>query len=565
MPDNESLLAQYVQKRSDAAFKAIVDSYIDLVYSAAVRLVGGDTHRAQDIVQIVFFDLAQTAPKLAPATMLGGWLHRHTCFVASNVIRQERRRQAREQQAVEMNTLHETVDFSSLAPILDDAINELEEKDRTAILLRFFEQRDFRAVGEVIGVGEDGARMRVNRALEKLESNLKRRGITATATALAVALSANAIEAAPTGLAAAVSVTAAAACVAAKTTAAASLSKAIAMTTFQKTIIGTACVALIGVGIFEVQQNSTLREQVRTYRDITTPQLEQLQAERDENAKQLAALRAENNELKNSPKDLQRLRAEARKLRESTAELARTKNNSNDDSSMTEAVRWKQRVDLLKQRVEQNPDVAIPEMKLLTEKDWLDAAKGDLNTDKDFRNALSTLRNSAESKIVNNMQMALTKYIEANSHFPTSLAQLQPYSKDPIDDAVLQRWTIVPARKIPSLGMGGDWIITQAQVPDPELDNRWGIGPSGYGQSGTFDSSTKQPVFDTIGPAIKSFVAANNGALPTEPSQLSAYVTTDEQRALLDKIVTSFKTASDRDKAQMQKELEKFLKDDATN
>src|SRR6058998_1752107 len=112
--------------------------------------------------------------------MLGGWLHRHTCFVAANTMRGERRRQSRERQAVEMNALQTNsgADFSLVAPILDQAINELGEADRTAILLRFFEQRDFRFVGEALGSNEDAARMRVSRALEKLHALLKHRGVT---------------------------------------------------------------------------------------------------------------------------------------------------------------------------------------------------------------------------------------------------------------------------------------------------------------------------------------------------------------------------------------------------
>ncbi len=49
--------------------------------------------------------------------------------------------------------------------ILDEAIDQLGSEDRTAILLRFYEQRDFRSVGAALGGSEDAARMRVSRAL----------------------------------------------------------------------------------------------------------------------------------------------------------------------------------------------------------------------------------------------------------------------------------------------------------------------------------------------------------------------------------------------------------------
>ena len=170
MTESQELIADYVRTGSEAAFRELVTRYVDLVHSTAVRLVDGDIHRAKDVAQMVFLDLARTAHTLSKVIMLGGWLHRHTCFVAGNTMRGERRRKSRERQAVEMNALQNNSreDLKLVAPILDEAINELGEADRTAILLRFFEQHDFRSVGRAIGSNEDAARMRVSRALEKL-------------------------------------------------------------------------------------------------------------------------------------------------------------------------------------------------------------------------------------------------------------------------------------------------------------------------------------------------------------------------------------------------------------
>src|SRR5688572_32224725 len=128
--------------------------------------------------------------------MLGGWLHRHTCFVASKTMRGERRRQMRERQAVEMNSIedHSAAHFASLAPVLDDAINQLGADDRQAIVLRFFEQRDFRSVGEALSSNEEAARKRVHRALDKLHVLLKRRGVTCPAAVLGTALGVHAVS-----------------------------------------------------------------------------------------------------------------------------------------------------------------------------------------------------------------------------------------------------------------------------------------------------------------------------------------------------------------------------------
>src|SRR5258708_3720549 len=150
MTDNQRLLAEYVERGSEAAFRQLVTRYLDLVYSTAVRLMEGDSHRAEDVTQTVFADLARTARTLSSGVMLGGWLHRHTCFVAATMLRGERRRQSRERQAVEMNKLSDQSEpgLTQVAPLLDEAINQLGIEDRTAIVLRFFEQSDFRSVGE---------------------------------------------------------------------------------------------------------------------------------------------------------------------------------------------------------------------------------------------------------------------------------------------------------------------------------------------------------------------------------------------------------------------------------
>src|SRR5437899_8733385 len=121
MSDGQQLLAEYVNAGSEEAFRELVGRYVSLVYSAAVRQVNNDTHLAEDVTQTVFADLARMARTLSPNVMLGGWLHRHTCFVASKTMRGERRRQLREQQAVEMNSTQDRSgdELASVAPILD--------------------------------------------------------------------------------------------------------------------------------------------------------------------------------------------------------------------------------------------------------------------------------------------------------------------------------------------------------------------------------------------------------------------------------------------------------------
>jgi RNA polymerase sigma factor (sigma-70 family) len=200
--DTQALLAEFVQSGSEPAFRELVTRYVDLVYSVALRLVDGDTHRAEDVAQIVFADLARMASKLSASSALGGWLHRHTCFVARTVMRGERRRQARERQAVEMNALNDQVDnvLSQISPVLDEAIQELGPDDREAILLRFFERRNLRSVGEAMGVSENVAQKRVSRAVQELGMLLQRHGVSLSVATLASGLAVGAVKAAPAGL-----------------------------------------------------------------------------------------------------------------------------------------------------------------------------------------------------------------------------------------------------------------------------------------------------------------------------------------------------------------------------
>ena len=206
MTDHRTLLADYVTHGSEEAFRELVARYIDLVYSTAVRLVNGDTHRAEDVAQTVFADLARLAGTLSQDVMLGGWLHRRTWYAATTLMRSERRRQNRERQAIEMNELQDPPEgqFERIAPLLDEAINQLGARDRAAIVLRFFEHRDLRTIGLALGSNENAAQKRVSRAVEKLRGHFARRGIVASSSVIASIIAAHAVHAAPAGLASAV-------------------------------------------------------------------------------------------------------------------------------------------------------------------------------------------------------------------------------------------------------------------------------------------------------------------------------------------------------------------------
>jgi RNA polymerase sigma factor (sigma-70 family) len=290
---DEQLLAVYANQDSELAFSELVERHIDLVYSAALRMVR-DPHMAQDVAQATFIALAQNARKLSGRAVLSGWLHRTAQNVAANTVRSEVRRRAREEKAAALNEPNATGSenlWDQIAPHLDLALAALNEADRDALLLRYFERKSAREISALLGTTEQAAQKRVNRATERLRTFFAARGVTAGATGIMAAIGTNAVLAAPTALAGTISITAVATTLAAGTTATAT--KVLAMTTLQKTIIGATLAAAISTGVYQSHQSSRLREQVQSLQQQRAPladQLEQAERERDAALKQVARL-----------------------------------------------------------------------------------------------------------------------------------------------------------------------------------------------------------------------------------------------------------------------------------
>lgn len=207
MNDDVEMLRRYAEEGSQAAFNEVVRRHVDLVYGAALRRMGGDPHRAAEVAQQVFTALARDAQKLARHPQLRAWLHTATRNAALNLMTSEQRRLTRETEALALESTgaagRSDPDWSRLQPLLDGAIDELPESDRTAVILRFLERRPFAEIGAALKVSEDAARVRTDRALDKLRAVLARHGITSTGAALGAMLSSQPSVAAPAGLAAA--------------------------------------------------------------------------------------------------------------------------------------------------------------------------------------------------------------------------------------------------------------------------------------------------------------------------------------------------------------------------
>ncbi len=199
MPADSELLRQYVEDGSETAFTSIVQCYSGLVYSAALRLVGGKEHLAKEVAQEVFIILIRKAPVLIEHETLAGWLHTTTRYVALRALRAGWRQAKHEQEAAAMQTNSASdMPWEQLCPLLDEAIGRLNEPDRQAVLLRYFQSQSHREVGAVLGLSEDTARVRTERAVEKLRRHFAKSGIITSTALLIEALTVNAAHAAPT-------------------------------------------------------------------------------------------------------------------------------------------------------------------------------------------------------------------------------------------------------------------------------------------------------------------------------------------------------------------------------
>lgn len=324
---DHELLRQYSQAGSDAAFAELVHRYVHLVYSAALRQFSGNHPQAEDVTQLVFAELAKKAARLQRHPALSGWLYTTTRFLAQTVARAERRRIQRENLAhamqdslIQPSSPDDEPSWSRISGVLDEAMHELSVGDRVAVVLRHFEDRPFVEVGQRLGLSPNAARMRVDRALDKLRDRLAKRGITSSTAALGVALAGHAVQAAPVGLSTVVAGAATAA--AAAVVPLVSLPALTAMMSFKSKLIISGIVASICVTPMALQYQTI----GRLRRELATAQtgLSDL-AKAESEARRAAELAAhENAELQASKIELLRLRGEIGPLKDQLRALTRS-------------------------------------------------------------------------------------------------------------------------------------------------------------------------------------------------------------------------------------------------
>jgi RNA polymerase sigma factor (sigma-70 family) len=542
MTSDLDLLGQFAREKSQDAFTELVQRHVNLVYSAALRQVRSP-QLAEEIAQSVFADLARNAGKLKSDTVLTAWLYEVTRRTAIDAIRKESRRQLREQIAVELTNMNATAnDWSRIEPLLDDAMAALDEADRSAILLRYFENKSLREVGEALGTNDDAAQKRVSRAVERLREFFSKRNVTVGAGGLVVVISTNAVQAAPIGLAATISAVALAGTAITTSTLIATTTNTIIMTTFQKIAVTAALTAAVGGGIYEAKQAHDARNAVA-----------KLQAEQKPMAMEIARLQAEASKLSEllaDAKDQKQLtRAQFNELLKLRGQVGVKQANAEvvNDPAFQQAQIWLAKEKKIREQFELHPEQKIPEMQFLKEEDWLDHARhANVDTANGMRIALSNIRASASGVFAEKFVQALQAYMAANQQqLPATASQMAGYFNPPLQDAdaILSRY-VVPAASDSFFAMNPTMTTNVVFVQDKStvvdaIDQLVAFGPRlTYWLpplQPTQMNSVLPPELEAVGKAYSDA----NGQGFISPYDLKPYATTPEQKAALDKLIKS--------------------------
>ena len=524
------LLRQY-REGSQAAFRELVRRHLDMVFSAARRQTRSATS-AEEVTQSVFIKLARDAGRIGTGTPLAAWLHIVTRHTAMNVARTESRRQLREHASFEISAMSSpTPGWSDVEPLLDEAVATLRAFDRSAIILRFFEDKTLHEVGEALGLTEDAARKRISRALEQLRAMLLKRGVTVSSSVLAADLSTHAIQVAPVGLSAAILSGVAVPGVALPPLLVGTAST-LAMTTMQKTLFVAIGVIAAGVGLY---QTRTISRQ----------------------SSEIALLRQDNAALVQRQASEPRPQATPPARREADSSgptyPAVTDSGTSTDRKVIAAMgEWVDRAIRLRDLLKASSMWVVPEFRALKDIDWLDAAKdAKFETEAEIQNTFYRVRSAANHRVAAMVRSGLKGYAAVNSGMmPTTVEELAPYIDSSVDPGMqlnplhgssLDRETkSAILQRILESDWFGNTLVRGAMPPSESTSGMSTAVPSATAD----ERSTVSDSLAAYNRALTQFRHLHGGQRPETEAQLQPFLSAPMNSALLKLLFETSQRAS---------------------
>lgn len=412
-------------------------------------------------------------------------------------MRRESRRQVREQTAAEIAAMKTpSPTWSQVKDTLDEAMESLSDTERSALLLRFFENRSLREVGASLGISEDTAQKRVSRALDRLRELLLRRGVAVSAAGLATDLSAHAIEAAPAAVGK--GITAAVSSAGGAIGAALVQSSHSAMAVFASK--AAAAVVLAATLGFVALQTTMLAYQ---------------RSELAAQPAQIDAFRATLRRLHAEQQTARRRLADARTGLASPA-LVRSPSDPEVESAIDG---WLLRLSRLKRLAHERLEMDIPHLAVLTESEWLTAAReAKLNTEEEIRDTFRGLHATARNILARALSRALQSYADAhNGQLPEHPQELAPFMDRRVPQAVLAYHEMLQTGAISAVPRDELILAERGALPDSG-ESRLIVSTHERGTENFNEVSARQ-----LRQALRAFAAAQNGQLPITAADLVPY------------------------------------------
>ena len=163
-------------KEDPRRFNVLYEKYFKSIYIFVYRRTGNE-EQAADITSLVFLKALMNIKKYEfKGVPFSGWLFR----IAFNEVNMHfRKNKAHRIVSIEQSGIiqiaqeAEITDNTEAVQLMTNALKKLDTEDIQLIELRFFEKYSFAEVGEIVGITENNAKVRVYRIIDKLKKLMK--------------------------------------------------------------------------------------------------------------------------------------------------------------------------------------------------------------------------------------------------------------------------------------------------------------------------------------------------------------------------------------------------------